>query len=417
MRLRRIAIGLAAFVLVLGVLAVVLRWWVKRWIGPAPPPIVVVLPEVPEDNGYDDFLNAVKLSVKTWVDVPRRGAPVTAEQREALKQNEAALAELRRGLEKECVAPRYRAGRSLPAVGELSALREFARLLSIESRIAEQEGRRGDVLPPLADGLRFGVKLERGSGIVHRLSAYAIEGMMLYPMQLLAESGALAEADLVSIIRLLAEVEANAAPIEQTIEVEYRGDLAALPQLAASGSLAPRGPGRFLRPNPRKTAAILRENRDAAVRLARRPYSEVKTATAAPEQEFFMSPSRGTAVYMSAVWDSVVARAFEMRSKRRGTQVLAAIELYRLRHGKVPQSLRDLDGLEVPGAELWITDPLTQKPYIYHVQDGDYLLYSVGNDLVDDGGVPWNWKMKLGDVVFHKPTIQSEAPVLRGDQQ
>ncbi len=411
MRLRRIAIGLAAFVLVLGVLAVLLRWWVKQRVGPPPLPIVVVLPAVPEDNAYDVFLNAVKLSVKTWVDVPRGGAPVTAEQREALKQNEAALAELRRGLEKECVAP------PLPAVGELSPLREFARLLSIESRIAEQEGRRGDVLPPLADGLRFGVKLERGSGIVHRLTAYGIEHMMLYPMQLLAESGALAEADLVSIIRLLAEVEANAAPIEQTIEVEYRGDLAALPQLAASGSLAPGGPGRFLRPNPRKTAAILRENRDAAVRLARRPYSEVKTATAAPEQEFFMSPSRGTAVCMSAVWDSVVARAFEMRSKRRGTQVLAAIELYRLRQGKVPQSLRDLDGLEVPGAELWITDPLTQKPYIYHVQDGDYLLYSVGRDLVDDGGVPWNWKMELGDVVFHKPTIQSEAPVLGGDEQ
>jgi len=87
--------------------------------------------------------------------------------------------------------------------------------------------------------------------------------------------------------------------------------------------------------------------------------------------------------------------------------VLFAVELYHLRHGKLPQSLRDLESLDLPAVTLSIMDPLTEKPYIYRIQDGDYFLYSVGTDLTDHGGAePIYGTQKPWDVVFHAPSKQ-----------
>lgn len=397
MRLRRIAIGLAAFVVVFGVLAVVLRWWVKRRMGPPPPaPIVVVLPEVPEDNGYDVFVSAAELYVDTGVDTSTQpGAPVTAEQREALKQNEAALAELRRGLEKQCVAPPRSPISSRP---HLSTFREFARLLVLESRIATEEARATDAVLPLLDGLRFGGKLEVGANVVDRFIAQAIQTITLRELRRLAGSQQLAQPELVRILQVLSDIQAKAPSIEQTIAIECRSAAAAAPTAMPGG----RG-GIFFRPE--KIAAALREERDAGLRLSRKRYSEVKDATISRPRSIVPSPSRALAAILSPVYENVIRKDFQMRSRRRGTQVLIAVELYRLRNGSLPRSLADLESLDLPAVTLSITDPLTEKPYIYRIQDGDYFLYSVGPDLTDHGGAERIYGTeKPLDVVFHAPS-------------
>ncbi|MCR9119854.1 MAG: general secretion pathway protein GspG, partial [bacterium] len=61
-----------------------------------------------------------------------------------------------------------------------------------------------------------------------------------------------------------------------------------------------------------------------------------------------------------------------------------AIELYRREHGKLPAELSDLvpDFLdEVP------IDPFTGDPLIYRVDEDAIVIYSVGRNGVDDGGV------------------------------
>jgi hypothetical protein len=65
------------------------------------------------------------------------------------------------------------------------------------------------------------------------------------------------------------------------------------------------------------------------------------------------------------------------------TEIAVMIERYRLAHGKLPESLDKL----VPefGAEL-PADPFTGKLMIYHHDDTGYAVYSVGDDLKDDGG-------------------------------
>jgi len=396
MRLRRIAIGLAAFVVVFGVLAVVLRWWVKQRVGPPPLPIVVVLPEVPADNGYDVFVSAAELYVDTGVDTSTQpGAPVTAEQRDALAENEPALAELRRGLEKQCVVPPRSPISSPP---HLSTFREFARLLVLESRIATEEARATDAVLPLLDGLRFGGKLEVGANVVDRFIAQAIQTITLRELRRLAGSQQLAQPELVPILQVLSDIQAKAPSIEQTIAIECRSAAAAAP------TAMPGGRGRmFFRPE--KIAAALREERDAGLRLSRKSYTEVKDATISRPRSIVPSPSRALAAILSPVYEKVIRKDFQMRSRRRGTQVLIAVELYRLRNGSLPRSLADLESLDIPGVKLSIIDPLTEKPYIYRVQNGDYFLYSIGMDLKDDGGRKDSINAdKPGDLLFHTPS-------------
>ncbi len=239
MTLRRLTIAMAAFLLLAAILAGVWAWWARRQVGPRLAPIVVTLPEVPDDNGYDDLLSATELYVDTGVELSvTHGVPIPAAQGKALEANAEALAEMRRGLAKDCVVPirpMTTTGASLP----LGAFRQFARLLLIESLLHSDDGRFGDALLPLADGLRFGAKLQIGAPLLDRLTGQAIQMTMMAQYRRLAESGQLTDADLVSVLQLLAEIEAMAPPMGQTLEVECR-------MVAASGGVMPSGPAQRL---------------------------------------------------------------------------------------------------------------------------------------------------------------------------
>ncbi len=76
-----------------------------------------------------------------------------------------------------------------------------------------------------------------------------------------------------------------------------------------------------------------------------------------------------------------------------------AVHLYKAQEGRLPESLRQLvdAGLlsKVP------LDPYSGAPLIYRVVDGDFTLYSVGEDFVDDAGTHCDWDDVFGgDHVF-----------------
>lgn len=64
-------------------------------------------------------------------------------------------------------------------------------------------------------------------------------------------------------------------------------------------------------------------------------------------------------------------------------QLGLAVEQYHAQNGAYPASL-DAVASELGGSIP--VDPFTGQPYLYRVSDGDYLIYSVGQNLVDDGG-------------------------------
>ena len=60
-----------------------------------------------------------------------------------------------------------------------------------------------------------------------------------------------------------------------------------------------------------------------------------------------------------------------------------AIERYRRDRGQIPNDLKQLVPEFMPQVP---TDPFDGKPLRYVVEDGEYLIYSVGKNGVDDGG-------------------------------
>ena len=81
---------------------------------------------------------------------------------------------------------------------------------------------------------------------------------------------------------------------------------------------------------------------------------------------------------------------------RRASHLIVHLHDYRQKNGAFPDSLDQLDLPDL--AELRI-DPFSGRDFVYRPSDAQFLLYSFGDNLQDDGGRHAYWK-KEGDVVF-----------------
>jgi len=84
------------------------------------------------------------------------------------------------------------------------------------------------------------------------------------------------------------------------------------------------------------------------------------------------------------------SRATEARDKGIASlglmQAALALRAYQSEHGGYPASLADL---RAAGGWAIPDDPFSGKPFIYRRQGAGYLIYSVGPDLQDNGGVDY----------------------------
>jgi hypothetical protein len=87
--------------------------------------------------------------------------------------------------------------------------------------------------------------------------------------------------------------------------------------------------------------------------------------------------------------DIVMRKAARCDAKIRDTQTSLAIERYRLANGKLPNQLSDLVPTFLPSVP---TDPFDGKPLRYKTLSKGYIVYSVGEDREDNGGVEKNNK-------------------------
>jgi hypothetical protein len=106
-------------------------------------------------------------------------------------------------------------------------------------------------------------------------------------------------------------------------------------------------------------------------------------------------------VRTSDLLDSVIVQSsFTLPIDRGGTLLMLAIERFRAREGRLPEALAELVPVDIAGLPV---DPWSGKPLVYRVlraeepaanaaQGGEawpYVLYSVGPDRTDNGGVFW----------------------------
>ena len=83
--------------------------------------------------------------------------------------------------------------------------------------------------------------------------------------------------------------------------------------------------------------------------------------------------------------DKATLRPHYVRSSRDAVLAAIALELYQRRHGQWPSSLDELVTSLLPAVPI---DPYDGQALRYRIVHGSPVLYSIGNDREDDGGVP-----------------------------
>ena len=93
-----------------------------------------------------------------------------------------------------------------------------------------------------------------------------------------------------------------------------------------------------------------------------------------------------------------------------------AIRVYAYRHGERPSTLQQLVDDQLLDGEM-IMDPLSGKHFLTR-NNGTFEPYSVGRDLDDDNGAPWDLKTKSGDTIMvalkEKWSVQQAKPSVCG---
>ena len=117
-------------------------------------------------------------------------------------------------------------------------------------------------------------------------------------------------------------------------------------------------------------------------------------------------------------WSGAVALTMNVEAMRSIVVTAIALKRYRLKHGKYPSTLSDLVPQFVSSVPQ---DPVDGKPLRYRLMpDGNYLLYSIGENGKDDGGdgsfgkttgrdYPSNWTNRRAlDWVWPQPATPAE---------
>lgn len=97
-------------------------------------------------------------------------------------------------------------------------------------------------------------------------------------------------------------------------------------------------------------------------------------------------------------WD--IGMLVHARTYQRLARIAVALEQFRMRHGAFPETLEALEPDAYGGSLL---DPWDGNPLRYWHDRQGFLLYSVGGNLVDDGGVHFadrKEQKERGDIVF-----------------
>lgn len=296
-------------------------------------------PPLPNPNGYDDFLNAATLMTGGVA------TSATLDQEGLRRLNEAntnALRRLRLGLSRSCSVPTESAISNLNAMfGDLAKLKSLARLLVEEGRLAELENRPEDAARSYVDAIQFGNEISHGGFLLHRLVGVASEAI-------------------------------GAAPLFRLV-----------PKFSCE------------------------QTRPLSLSLEKVEQTRVSWEEISQNESLFARKSTGNPLARMTGW--WMARTARKKGEEKHQRTVAhlrllltelALRCYRAETGRGPERLEQLIPKHLTKAPI---DPFTGKMLVYRTQGTNWLLYSVGIDRVDDGGVPvgpYSSGTTKGDLLF-----------------
>jgi hypothetical protein len=281
-------------------------------------------PPLPNPNGYDDFLKAVALMTG---DVDNAYALDHNGLRALVSTNTETLRMIRLGLSRSCSVPTDSMTNLAGVLPGLRELQFLARLLAEEGRLAEMEDRNGDAAQSYVDAIRFGNEINRAGHILYSLVGISCEVFGQTPLS-----------------KLVPKLN-----YEQT-----RPLIAELEKIDNNG---------FTRNDERRDEYVF-----ARTQL-RTTFNPITLVTSLWQK--WLGLKRAEVRYKKAV-----------AHVRLLTGELA-VRVYQSEQGRAPTELEQLVPKYLQRVPL---DPFSGRPIVYRPQGTNWLLYSVGEDGVDDGG-------------------------------
>jgi len=312
-----------------------------------------------------------------WVDDP--------DFPEVLAAVQDSLDAIRKGLEignamlPEDILPAYGTGDMLPGHSDW---RTLARIMAMEGKVFESEGEYELALDNYLTILEFGNESSRGAPLIGGLVGYAIKGIALRSIRDAVESGDFSSSDYEFLIVSMQDRENETFPFTATMSAEY-----ALFEWMSKND-----------PENAQMVSVLGQNQikekyQAFIDLMELPYYEL--------QEIDINKVIGknplTDILFPPFLNGRQSEAVRV-AEFRGTTLMVGIELYGRETGYYPEALDELVPNYLPVLPL---DPFTGNSFIYYPTETRYNLYSVGADIIDNGGIKHSWTRVEGtDIVF-----------------
>ncbi len=316
----------------------------------------------------------------------------------------------------------------------LSSLRQGARLLGLESLMEMEKGNCDKAVEASVAGLKLPKSLKDEPVLISYLVMIACESIALSNIEWIINRGNLSDSQLFELSKYIIESEKNCV---NSIEIALAGERVSwtntpLENLLDSGygPSTPSTPGNLLARffyssyelsglatlNKIKYAEMIEE----LMEISKTPYNKSRLDTF--ETRIRNLPMIYPLIKMVApALTALFAKKANIEAASKVTLAGLAVGRYRLKHGKLPESLNDLVPEFLPSIPI---DPFNGNQLIYkkgevvlekllpgeesssgkyeNITKKGYVIYSVGQNGLDDGGVSMrsSSKYKHGDITF-----------------
>lgn len=277
-----------------------------------------------------------------------------------------------------------------PSLERLATVRGAFKLLSLRTREAVRQGQADSALEAVVSSLGLlRVFRPQPAAVIH-MSCVACRSLMLTDAQEVLNLDQLSEESLARLQLVVQESWVD-NELERMILAErvygmvlMRSDLMAVVdgqlalKLAEENGVPSMPAGSWLDPIPRQLNLGYLRDIDRMLQAARQPWPGILTAMSNPG----LAHSTLGQLLAPSVTRSVILTGRSL-AQVRSTAVAIMIRRYAIKHGKLPDTLAEL----VPAyTDALPADPFTGKSLIYKREPGGFVVYSVDEDLQDDGG-------------------------------
>lgn len=357
-------------------------------------PKIPPLPPLPNPNAFNDYVAAGQMlkangGTKAMYITNAKGMSVTSlpGEQAVVRKNQAVLARMRQGFGKACRVPTTRSFNDL--FPYLAEARDLARLLSAEADVKAARGDYAGAFDAGLDTIQMGQDLARGGTLIHGLVTIAMEAIA--HAAILKHVDKLSAADCDRLATRLESVLKTQVTFPQILQEESYFSLTSLSKLKGNEAASLINPNEGLggeeTPRWQKTVGGVYWHymRDRTLHELEDYYGALQAEMQKPyaERKPVPEPKSPIAAMIAPVFSQANTKFDETDMRNRLLVILLKVRSYRLKQGQLPASLN------VVGSDPAVTtDPFSAKPFVYKPQGGDYLLYSVGPNLKDDGGIP-----------------------------